>query len=136
MSDVKTKKQRREFLKISTVGVASAFVSAKLFGSLAQAQGGKPAAKGAGGLTMVKESDPLAISLHYKEDVKRVDTKKFPKRAGPEGAKQFCWNCQFYVHQPKSEASKTKAAPCTLFANKGVAAMGWCNSWVLDPNAK
>jgi hypothetical protein len=134
------KNNRRDFLKAGGLSLATAFMTTKLFSTHANAQGAKPAAKpaagGASGLTMVKESEPLAISLHYKENVKDVDTKKFPKRAGAEGAKQFCWNCQFYQHQPKAEASKSKAAVCTLFAGKGVVAGGWCNSWVLDPSAK
>jgi hypothetical protein len=30
----------------------------------------------------------------------------------------------------------SKAAPCTLFAGKGVASRGWCNSWAQNPAVK
>ena len=45
------------------------------------------------------EDDPTAIGLGYKHDATTVDTAKFSKRAGDEGAKQFCSNCSLYADQ-------------------------------------
>lgn len=124
---------RREFLKLGAAGIGFASV-AKFFGfsSTAYAQGA--AAPKAGEPALVKESDSLAKSLGYFEDAKKVDVKKWPKRAGAEGAKQFCYNCQFY--QAKGDAKTSKQAPCTIFAGKAVKAQGWCNSWVQNPTVK
>lgn len=82
-------------------------------------------------LVMVKESEPQPKALGYLEDASKVDVKKWSKRAGPAGQKQFCYNCMFY--QTKSDPKTTTAAPCTIFANKGVTAKGWCNSWTQNP---
>lgn len=130
MSNDSTNSNRRQFLKFTGLGVASLLLADKV---LAQA----PAAPAAGGgkLEMVKESDAQAKALGYVEDATNVDVKKWPKRAGPAGAKQFCYNCQFYISKNANPAS-VPAAPCTLFANKGVTAKGWCNSWVQNPAVK
>lgn len=72
---------------------------------------------------MVSETDDLAVQLGYKADATQVDATKFAKRAGPEGAKQFCSTCQFY-EKPDSED-----APCVVFGGKKVSGKGWCNSW-------
>lgn len=74
----------------------------------------------------VSESDPLAQALGFKTDAKKVDTKKFPKRKGAEGAKQFCSTCSFFTK------TDDKTGKCTIFAAQGgiVPAGGWCNSWV------
>ncbi len=120
---------RRNFLKTSGLGVLGAYLASRVFGRDA-AQAAEPAKK----LEMVSPKDPMAQSLGYVEDAKKVDTKKFAKRAGPGGEKQFCYNCQFY--QEKKNAKASKAAACTIFGGKGVAAMGWCNSWVQDPTVK
>lgn len=72
----------------------------------------------------VNESDPLARQLGYKINASKVDTAKFPKRAGPEGAQQLCRNCQFY-----HGAAGSAWGPCTVFGNRLVSAGGWCNSW-------
>jgi hypothetical protein len=68
--------------------------------------------------------DSTASALGYVEDASTVDTAKFPKRAGAEGATQFCKNCQFY------SGSASGYGPCAIFGGKAVAANGWCNSWV------
>ena len=72
----------------------------------------------------VAESEPLAQAMGYVEDVSRVDTSKFPKRAGEAGANQFCYNCALYAGEPDAEY-----APCSIFQNRPVAGMGWCNAW-------
>lgn len=74
-------------------------------------------------LVPLSEKDPMAVSLGYKDDAKKVDTKKFPKRAGPEGEKQLCDNCMFYTEVDK------KKGKCQIFPGKTVAAKGWCNTW-------
>lgn len=74
-------------------------------------------------LTLIDESDPSAVALGYLHDASKVDTTKFPKKAGPEGAKQLCLNCSLY--QPKTET----VGGCSIFPGKNVAAQGWCNVW-------
>lgn len=123
---------RRDFLKKSGIGLFFSLPLALaanqlVFRRAAQAQKDEK-------LVMIKPTDPTAQALGYYEEASKVDTKKWPKRAGAEGAKQFCYNCLFY--QVKGEPKKTKAGPCTIFGGKGVAAMGWCNSWALNPKVK
>lgn len=72
----------------------------------------------------LSEDDPTAQALGYRHDATSVDVEKFPKRAGDEGAKQFCNNCALYG---KGEGD---AAPCSIFQGKLVASKGWCNAWV------
>jgi hypothetical protein len=112
-----TPNSRRGFLKLTGLGfVAAAFSK---FISPDAAQAAAPQA--------VNEKDALAKSLGYHADAKKVDTKKWPKRAGAEGSKQFCHNCMFY--QAKGDPSKTTEAPCQIFSGKLVKANAWCNSW-------
>ena len=73
----------------------------------------------------VVESEPLAQAMGYATDATKVDTAKFPKRAGEAGAKQFCHNCALFGGEPDSEF-----APCSIFQNRLVANNGWCNAWV------
>ena len=70
-------------------------------------------------------TDPIAIALGYQEDANLVDTNKFPKRAGAEGAKQFCDNCTLY------KEVRPGFGTCTAIRGKLVAGKGWCNAWVL-----
>ena len=108
---------RRGFLKVTGLGVLAAAVSKIVSPSTAEAQAATP----------LNEKDPLAQSLGYHADGKKVDAKKWPKHAGPEGAKQVCKTCMFY--QAKGDPSKTTEAPCQIFAGKIVKANAWCNSW-------
>lgn len=121
---------RRDFLKFSTLTVAgAAFLGKAIAPSTVFAQ----AAKGAK-LPMVDEkADPTAKALGYHADATKVDTKKWAKRAGAEGAKQFCSNCLLLNG---AKVTTEAAAPCSLFPNKMVASKGWCNSWVKNPAAK
>lgn len=75
------------------------------------------------GETAVKEDDPVAASLGYKADASKVDTAKFPKRAGAEGAKQNCGNCQFYT------AKSGGWGACQILRTGLVKEAGWCNTW-------
>jgi hypothetical protein len=125
---------RREFLKKAALGVALGVASQALSRSDAYAQGGAAANPAGGKLEMVKPTDPQAQALGYVEDAKKADVKKFPKRATPEGKKQFCHNCQFF--QAAGDPDKAKEAPCMIFGGKGVKGSGWCNSWTQNPKAK
>lgn len=73
----------------------------------------------------VTEEEPLAQAMGYKIDASTVDTTKFPKRAGEEGAKQLCSNCALYAG-----TADDAMAPCSIFQNRLVHAAGWCNAWV------
>ena len=73
----------------------------------------------------VTEAEPLAQAMGYYADATKVDTAKFPKRAGEEGAKQFCHNCALYMGEAGSASG-----PCSLFQNRIVQGNGWCNAWV------
>ena len=68
--------------------------------------------------------NPMAVALGYVHDATATDVAKFPKRAGAEGAKQFCDNCSQY--KPTEDGWGT----CAIFPNLLVAAKGWCNVWV------
>jgi hypothetical protein len=72
----------------------------------------------------LQEDEPTAVALGYVHDATKVDLAKFPKRAGEEGAKQFCDNCSQY------KATEDGWGTCAIFPNKLVAAKGWCNVWV------
>ena len=118
---------RRDFIKAGSLGVLGAFVATSLTGrNKAQAEGAK--------LVPVDPKDPMAQSLGYTADAKKVDLKKYPKRAGAAGAKMFCYNCQFYGIKKDGKASKEAA--CTIFAGKAVNSHAWCNSWTQDPSVK
>jgi hypothetical protein len=73
----------------------------------------------------VGEDEPLAQAMGYVADAGTVDTAKFPKRAGEEGAKQYCYNCALYAGEADAET-----APCSIFQNRLVRGAGWCNAWV------
>jgi hypothetical protein len=127
--------KRRDFLKATGAGILGAALASRILmqasDALAQAGAAGGAAPSAG---PVKENDPQAQALGYHADAKKVETKKWAKRAGPEGAKQFCYNCQFY--QAKGDAKASKSAPCQIFAGKEVLSKAWCNSWTQNPNVK
>jgi hypothetical protein len=73
----------------------------------------------------VDEGEPAAVGLGYRHDATQVDTAAFPKRAGAQGARQFCQNCALF----EGEASDGWA-PCSMFQGQLVAGTGWCNAWV------
>lgn len=70
---------------------------------------------------MVDPKSPTAQGLNYIEDTTKVDKVKFPKHE----AAQACANCQLYAGK-----SQDVAGPCPIFANKKVAAKGWCSAYV------
>ncbi|MDH3788503.1 MAG: high-potential iron-sulfur protein [Xanthomonadales bacterium] len=73
----------------------------------------------------VTVDEPLAQAMGYVTDATTVDTAKFPKRAGEAGASQFCNNCALYAGKVDDEI-----APCSIFQNRPVRGLGWCNAWV------
>jgi hypothetical protein len=73
----------------------------------------------------VTSDEPLAQAMGYVLDAATVDTAKFPKRAGDAGANQFCYNCALYAGKEEDEV-----APCSIFQNRPVRGIGWCNAWV------
>ncbi len=107
---------RRKFLGFGL----TAFVAAPVAASLLAAR--TAAAQDA--IPKVDETDPTAQALGFKADATKVDTAAFPKRAGEEGAKQFCRSCALY--QGKEGDS---SGPCAMFPGKAVANGGWCNAW-------
>lgn len=123
-----TNSSRRNFLKQFSLGTLLAIPAALTFGRIFSAQAQAP--KAGKKLEMVDPKSPQAQALGYIEDAAKVDTKKWPKRAGSEGAKQFCHNCQFYIVDKGAVAEKVPTAPCQILMNKGVTAKGWCNTWV------
>ena len=72
----------------------------------------------------VTEDDPTAVALGYHHDASKVDTSKWTKRAGADGAKQLCNNCALYVDQGDGWGS------CSIFQGRLVNGDGWCNAWV------
>jgi len=83
---------RREFLKRGAVVVTALPILGQLV-SEARAQE-----------TPTKPLDPalpVAAALGYTHDATKVDTTKFPKRAGADGAKQVCNTCAFFGSVPQ-----------------------------------
>jgi hypothetical protein len=121
---------RRDFLKKTGLGLLLAVPAAMIADQILT--GGTPAQ--AADAPMVAETDPQAKALGYYTDATKVDTKKWAKRGGPGGDKQFCYSCMFY--KASGDPKTAKSAPCTLFAGKQVQSKGWCNSWTQKPAEK
>jgi hypothetical protein len=111
---------RREFLQHSLWFAAAIPV----LGTVLSACNDTGSATPPNGDQAVKEDDPVAASLGYRQDATKVDTEKFPKRKGPEGEKQFCKNCQFFT--PKGDSGW---GTCQIIRSGDVKATGWCNTW-------
>ena len=126
MKDSKITSDRRNFLTQMGLGLALAIpMSQILFKQKAFAAD-----------EMADENDATAKAIGYTCPANKVDTKKWPKRAGAEGAKQYCWNCALYqAKDPKNPKADAKA-PCPLLAMKNVKSDCWCNSWAANPNLK
>lgn len=108
---------RRDFIK-KTALVAAAVpalgLTSRILSSTAHASGDVPA-----GMKPVAETDPVANAIGYKQDVKNIDKKKYPKRKPTE----FCNNCALYT---KANAGWGK---CSMLTSGVVSAKGWCGSW-------
>ena len=124
-------RNRRAFIKkglavLAAVPVASALertgVGSVISPSLAHAQVTKA----------LPEDHPQASALGYHHDATKVDVKKWAKRAGAEGAKQLCSNCQLLVQTGlKADGQEGDWGKCALFPDGLVNVNGWCNSWVV-----
>lgn len=108
---------RRRFIKLSLFGLTAAPLGMLIHDDLHVA--------GAAELPQLDENDAMAQSFGYKHDASQVDVDKFPKRKEPDGAGQFCSNCQLYTGGEGSQWG-----PCSIFPGKGVNADGWCNAWI------
>lgn len=104
--------ERRKFLKIGSLALASAAVARGAADAVAQQQGTPQ---------RLDEKDPQAQSLGYRHDATKVDRKKFEKyQAG-----QVCSNCQLYQGRPGEPWGA-----CAIFQGKQVNANGWCSAYV------
>ncbi len=70
-------------------------------------------------------ADPAAKTIGYVEDVSRLNPAKEPLLK--PGSR--CSNCNFY----QTQDVQGDMAPCTIFANRRVAAAGWCRAWAPKP---
>lgn len=106
---------RRRFFTLASNAAASFWLVPLTYrkGSEAYAQEKPP----------LSESDSTAQELGYKEDNTKVDTTKFPKKAGESGKNQKCSLCKFY------SSIDAKHGECMIFVNNTVAANGWCSYW-------
>ncbi len=116
---------RRSFLMQAALAVPAAVAAQSLFASKSNAAE-----------EMVSEKDPAAAALGFRLDATKVDTKKWPKRAGAEGAKQFCWTCALYQAKDSKNPKADAIAPCLVLGGKKVKQTSWCNSWAPNPNVK
>lgn len=91
----------------------------RIASAAALALGVQHAARAAG--PKVEETDPVAASLGYREDTRKVDDKKFPKHV----AAQTCGSCQLF-----QGTAQAPTGGCPLFAGKQVANGAWCSAWV------
>jgi hypothetical protein len=101
------KLQRRDFLKQGSIAFVSLAVLARAVPASAQAKS----------LPHLAENDAQAAALGYRNDAKKVDSKKFANwQAGKD-----CDDCSQF------EGKKGEAwAPCKIFPGKAVNAKGWC----------
>lgn len=117
---------RREFLQQSLLAFVTLPVLVSVLSACTDSGSGTPP----NGEQAVKEDDPLAKSLGYRADATKVDIEKFPKRKGPDGEKQTCKNCQFYIAKADSNWGA-----CQIIRGGDVKATGWCNTWAQKAGA-
>lgn len=103
------KVQRRDFLKIGSLAIASIAIAAGVGKSVRAAE------------PHVDEKDAAAQSLGYKHDASKVDKAKFAKYKAGEA----CANCQLY----QGKAGEAWG-PCPIFSGRAVSAKGWCSAYV------
>lgn len=98
---------RRQFIQLSAVAAAGAFVTS---GREARAQD----------MPHLSEDDPVAKSMKYTHDASTVDP---ATRANP-AENQDCANCALVQGNDGDEWR-----PCQIFPGKLVNANGWCVVW-------
>jgi High potential iron-sulfur protein len=96
---------RRQFIRLAALSGAAALCTRE---ALAQAP-------------VLDEKDPQAVALGYVSDASRANKAKYASYA----AGQTCSGCQLYQGKPGDAMG-----PCPIFANKQVAAKGWCSAFV------
>jgi hypothetical protein len=101
--------QRRNFLKVGSLALASIAMAASATKSLRAAT------------PHVDEQEATARSLGYREDATKVDKAKFAKYKSGE----TCANCQLF--QGRAGAAW---GGCPIFSGKEVSAKGWCSAYV------
>jgi hypothetical protein len=115
---------RRNFIKISAVGLAAAPLANLLMSNSAVAK--RRPEEFILSDSALSVDDPQAAALHYVEDA----TANSP--AGRQNH-QFCSNCQIFTGTPGSEWG-----PCAIFSYRThpktrqpfmVSAKGWCDGW-------
>ena len=112
--------KRRDFIRTSAVGLTVLPAAGLLNSRVAFAAGEE----------LVALDGPTAKALGYVHDASKVDSAKWTKRAGAEGATQFCSNCNFISGTPKAvDGQEGEWVGCQLFPGKLVNNNGWCNSW-------
>lgn len=84
------------------------------------------------GLVPVAVDNATAKMLGYSEDHTKVDTIKYPRKAGQDNMK--CSTCLLFLPLAEAETvsggkEKKDWGKCSIFPNMVVAASGWCNSW-------
>lgn len=120
------KLSRRNFLKsLALVGAVIPFLGNPLRALAAEAKKGEAKKDEAlpAGQKAVSESDPVAMAIGYKANIKDVDYKKYPKRKEAAAKNDFCDNCALYT------ASNGGWGKCQMLTSGLVAAKGWCGSY-------
>lgn len=108
-----TMNTRRNFLRNIAVTISAPSILATKLGAEEKEE-----------LDIVKEDEPQAIALGYKEDTNDVDKEKYPQHS----TDQICANC---ILAPVDREGDHIA--CTAFANRYVTKQGWCVAWVKNP---
>lgn len=72
----------------------------------------------------LKEDDPTAAALGYKEDTTQVDSTKYPSHTN----EQICSGCTLYL------GDDPQWGGCSAFPGKLVAGKGWCAAYVSKPS--
>jgi hypothetical protein len=104
---------RRHFLRQCAISLSVPLT----LGSQAFAQATPPQEK-------LKEDDPMALALGYKEDSTKVDATKFPQHKN----EHVCKACALIPSLPAGDY-----IPCPAFANKLVNQNGWCAAFAKKP---
>ena len=108
---------------------ASAPAAAETPASGAASPSAPAAADAAGGLTLVDEKDPMAVTLKYSHTHATVPADLKVTKQGTEFDKQSCANCMFY--NKAGELNGKEVGKCQMIPNGVVASEGWCSSWTL-----
>jgi hypothetical protein len=119
---------RRNFITLSTIGLAVIPLGSLLVSRNAEARGSGGITGPSKSIAKLPENDEQAIALGYRADASLVDASQFKRGEG-----QYCQNCQLY-----SGSLNKEWGPCAIFSyridpilhkNYEVSAKGWCKSW-------